>query len=129
MDDYGICVVDNLLGEERGGNVYDEVQSLYTSGSFKDGQLVKEQKEPSGSGSGSHAIRGDKITWVDGREPKCENIAFLISIIDSIVIQANRLKDNGKLGTYTIQERTKVRTYLYVIQFLLVNAPKRNFFT
>ncbi|CAG7730512.1 unnamed protein product [Allacma fusca] len=111
MDKYGVCVVDNLLGEERGGQVFDEVQSLYTSGAFKDGQLVKKQKE--GMQEGSRTIRGDKITWVDGKEPFCEHIAVLISLIDSIVMGANKFKNNGKLGCYTIRERTKAMIACY----------------
>lgn len=106
MDRFGVCVVDNLLGDERGCFVFKEVQSLYTTGAFKDGQVVKEQKERAGV---SQTIRGDKIAWVDGKEPFCENISFLISLIDSIVMGANKIKNNGKLGSYTIRERTKVR--------------------
>lgn len=112
MDKFGVCVVDNLLGDDRGGNVFKEVQSLYTTGAFKDGQVVKEQRE--NRTGGSQTIRGDKITWVDGKEPYCANIAFLISLIDSIVMGANKLKNNGKLGSYTIRERTKVSNAAHV---------------
>ena len=135
MDQYGVCVVDNLLGEERGGQILKEVYALENSGSFQDGQVVKQQPQQQqlvslghansyGHHNGSngsngvgvvggpwppHPVRGDKIAWVDGREPVCQNISVLIALIDAIVMGANKIPNNGKLGNYTIRERTKVR--------------------
>lgn len=57
-------------------------------------------------------IRGDKITWIDGKEPDCINMAFLINQVDAVVTLANKIKDNGKLGSYNIRERTKVTFFL-----------------
>jgi len=102
LNRYGVCVVDNLLGDARGASVLREVQSMYSSGAFQDGQLVK------GRDVQSKSIRGDKITWVDGQEPNCKNIAVLIKILDNIVMGANNVANNGKLGSYTIKERSKV---------------------
>lgn len=108
MDAYGVCVVDNFLGEERGRAVFSEVLHMYSSGVFKDGQLVS-----STGRTGDHkTIRGDQITWIDGREKYCANIGFLISQVDAIVMRANKMLNNGKLGSYTINGRTKVR-YIY----------------
>lgn len=40
MTEYGICVVDDFLGEQQGCAVLNEVLNIYNSGIFKDGQLV-----------------------------------------------------------------------------------------
>jgi hypoxia-inducible factor (prolyl hydroxylase) len=106
MNRYGVCVVDDLLGEARGAAVLREVQSMYSSGAFQDGQLVK------GKDSQSKSIRGDKITWVDGREPNCKNISVLVKLLDNIVMGANTVTNNGKLGSYRIKERSKVCHHL-----------------
>lgn len=112
MNLYGVCVVDNLLGDARGAAVLREVQAMYSSGAFRDGELVKEQ-----DGEISKTIRGDKITWVEGNEPYCRQIAVLIKLLDNIVMGANGRRNNGKLGDYKIKERSKVsvhRTYMSV---------------
>jgi len=111
MNRYGVCVVDNILGEARGEAVLREVQSMYSGGAFQDGQLVKGKHS-----SQSKSIRGDKITWVDGREPKCKSIAVLMNLLDNIVMGANSVKNNGKLGRYRIQERSKV-TYFFPVTY------------
>lgn len=110
MDSYGLCVVDNFLGEMRGRAVLDEVLTMYSTGVFKDGQLVS-----STGRQGDHkTIRGDQITWIDGREKFCNNIGYLISQVDSIVMRANKMVNNGKLGSYNINGRTKVGIlYIY----------------
>lgn len=74
---------------------------------FQDGQLVANK----GNQDLKH-IRGDKITWIDGKEPDCANLAFLINQVDAVVTLANKIKDNGKLGSYNIRERTKVTFFL-----------------
>jgi hypoxia-inducible factor prolyl hydroxylase len=35
MNEYGVCVLDNFIGEERGEKVLEEVKSMYTAGYFK----------------------------------------------------------------------------------------------
>lgn len=105
MNAYGVCVVDNFLGDERGRTVLSEVLDMYTKGIFKDGQLVSSSK------GDQKSIRGDQITWIDGREKFCRNIGYLISQVDSLIIRANKMLNNGKLGSYNINGRTKVSVY------------------
>ncbi|MCI4383794.1 hypothetical protein PGIGA_G00030780 [Pangasianodon gigas] len=97
MNKHGICVVNNFLGEELGLGVLEEVRALYISGEFTDGQLVSQRSDS------TKDIRGDKITWIEGKEPGCEKIAVLMSRMDDIVRHCN-----GKLGNYRINGRTKV---------------------
>lgn len=103
LDEYGVCVVDNFLGLKYGMLVFDEVLKLYSLGVFKDGQLVS-NKTP----NDLKTIRGDQIHWVDGKEDYCKHISYLINQVDAIIVSANRMNDNGKLGKYTINGRTKV---------------------
>lgn len=108
MDKFGVCVVDEFLGLERGLAVLSEVLGMYKKGVFKDGQLVsnpvnKELK----------SIRGDQITWIDGKEPFCKNIGMLISIVDAIIMKANHYANNGKMGKYNINGRTKAMVACY----------------
>ncbi|ODM95551.1 Egl nine 1 [Orchesella cincta] len=112
MDRYGVCVIDNLLGEARGTAILKEVQMMYSTGAFTDGQLVKGANNTEGP-SASQLIRGDKITWVDGREPNCRNIAVLMKLLDNLVIGANSIVNSGKLGGYSIRERSKAMVACY----------------
>lgn len=80
MNSCGICVIDNFLGESRCDVIMSEVHSLYASGHFRNGQLVKGGATPSNSD-----IRSDKIMWVDGNESECRNIGFLMRTLDKIV--------------------------------------------
>lgn len=110
MDRYGVCVIDNLLGEARGQAILKEVQKMYSTGAFTDGQLVKGSGSSSNSEgpSASQLIRGDKITWVDGSEEGCRNIAVLMKLLDNLVIGANSIMNSGQLSSYNIKERSKV---------------------
>ena len=110
MDTYGVCVVDNFLGPEMGMAVLDEVRTMYSKGVFKDGQLVSNKAK-----NDLKTIRGDQITWLDGKESSCRNIGFLISQVDNIIVRANKMDDNGKMGEYFITGRTKVRSYTHKI--------------
>lgn len=103
MDTYGVCVVDSFLGPDMGMAVLDEVTRMYSKGVFKDGQLVSNRAR-----NDLKTIRGDQITWLDGKESSCKNIGFLISQVDNVIIRANKMSDNGKMGNYTITGRTKV---------------------
>ncbi|KYB26714.1 HIF prolyl hydroxylase [Tribolium castaneum] len=108
MDAYGVCVVDNFLGEDKGKAVLKEVLQLYDKGVFRDGQLV------SSRGSGDlKTIRGDQIIWIDGKEKSCNNIQQLISQVDAVVMRANRMTNNGKMGMYNINGRTKAMVACY----------------
>ncbi|XP_051277212.1 egl nine homolog 1 isoform X2 [Dicentrarchus labrax] len=96
MNKHGICVVDNFLGAETGLGILDNVKALHKTGKFTDGQLVSQKSDS------TKDIRGDKITWIEGREPGCEKIRFLMSRMDDLIRHCN-----GKLGNYTINGRTK----------------------
>nr|CAD7574979.1 unnamed protein product [Timema californicum] len=106
MDAYGLCVVDDFLGAEQGISVLNEVTGMYRTGVFKDGQLVSNKNT-----NDLKTIRGDQITWIDGKEKSCKNIGYLISIVDAIIMCANMMKDNGKMGDYTIKGRTKLTSH------------------
>jgi len=108
MNEYGVCVLDNFIGEERGLKVLQETKSMYSAGYFKDGQLVASKDKRS-----SRNIRGDKIAWVDGTESGVSNIKFLMNQVDAVITMANRMNNNGKLGQYKIRERTKAMVACY----------------
>ncbi|KAL6440026.1 hypothetical protein ACFW04_002989 [Cataglyphis niger] len=109
MDKYGVCVVDKFLGKERGLAVLNEVLYMYGAGLFQDGQLVSNK----GSANDLKTIRGDQIIWLDGKEEQCRNIGTLISHVDSIITRANKMRNNGKIGNYTITGRTKAMVACY----------------
>ncbi|KAI6071912.1 Egl nine-like protein 1 [Aix galericulata] len=96
MNKHGICVVDDFLGKELGGLVAQEVRALHHTGRFTDGQLVSQKSDS------SKDIRGDKITWVEGKEPGCQTIRLLMNSMDDLIRHCN-----GKLGNYHINGRTK----------------------
>lgn len=104
MNEYGVCVLDNFIGEVKGLQVLQEVKSLYAAGFFKvkifkifnlkvwwfikvcyfqDGQLVASKDKRS-----NRNIRGDKITWVDGNESGVSYIKFLMNQV-RILVQLN----------------------------------------
>lgn len=97
MNAHGICVVNGFLGEETGLSVLGDVKALYDTGKFTDGQLVSQKSDS------TRDIRGDKIAWIEGREPGCEKIRFLMGRMDDLIRHCN-----GNLGNYTINGRTKV---------------------
>ncbi|KAM4600017.1 egl nine homolog 1 isoform 2-T2 [Fundulus diaphanus] len=96
MNKHGICVVDSFLGAETGLGILENVKGLYNTGRFTDGQLVSQKSDS------TKDIRGDKITWIEGKEDGCEKISFLMSRMDDLIRHCN-----GKLGNYTINGRTK----------------------
>lgn len=108
MNEYGVCVLDNFLGQDRGLHVLQEVTNMYSSGVFKDGQLVSNR-----GGKNMRHIRGDKIVWIGGGEPGCNNIGYLINRVDAIITNCKRMINNGKLGQYNIRERTKAMVACY----------------
>lgn len=97
MNKHGICVVNNFLGLDLGLCILEDVKALHQTGKFTDGQLVSQKSDS------PRDIRGDQITWIEGKEPGCEKIRFLMSRMDDLVRNCN-----GKLGNYTINGRTKV---------------------
>lgn len=107
LEKYGICVVDNFMGKERAEAIHRSVVSMYHSGVFVEGETVSSSLETTKN------VRSDKITWVDGSESNCANIAVLISTIDTIIMNAIRMKGNGQLGQRTIGGRTKAMIACY----------------
>nr|XP_056708480.1 egl nine homolog 1 [Euleptes europaea] len=102
MNKHGICVVDEFLGKELGGQVAHEVRALHHTGRFTDGQLVSQKSDS------SRDIRGDKITWVEGKEAGCKAIGKLMNSMDDLIRHCN-----GKLGDYKINGRTKAMVACY----------------
>uniref|UniRef100_A0A8C8S1L3 hypoxia-inducible factor-proline dioxygenase n=1 Tax=Pelusios castaneus TaxID=367368 RepID=A0A8C8S1L3_9SAUR len=102
MNKHGICVVDEFLGKEVGGRIAREVRALHDTGRFTDGQLVSQKSDS------SKDIRGDKITWVEGKEPGCQTIGLLMNSMDDLIRHCN-----GKLGNYKINGRTKAMVACY----------------
>lgn len=79
MNQYGLSVVDDFLGMEKGLKILNEVRSMYTAGAFQDGQVVQSQSSVRGD-----KIRGDKIKWVAGNEPGCSNVWYLTNQVRSL---------------------------------------------
>ncbi|CAG09553.1 unnamed protein product, partial [Tetraodon nigroviridis] len=102
MNKHGICVVENFLGAEVGQSVLDNVKALHHTGRFSDGQLVSQK------GDSTKDIRGDQITWIEGKEAGCEKIRFLMGRMDDLIRHCN-----GKLGNYSINGRTKAMVACY----------------
>lgn len=99
MNTYGLCVVDNFLGNKIGDRILQEVRNIHQGGQMQDGELVCQTPGKNKS------IRGDKIAWVEGNEQGCENIGFLLTRMDKLFMHAN-----GRLGNYKITWRHKVST-------------------
>ena len=95
---YGICVKDSFLGAALGGQVLAEVEALKRGGRLRDGQLVSQRAIP------PRSIRGDQIAWVEGHEPGCQSIGALMAHVDAVIRHCA-----GRLGSYVINGRTKVR--------------------
>lgn len=107
LNTFGICVIDNFLGNERGSLIVDEVNHLYGLGGFKDGQLVKKSDET------MRVIRGDQIIWVNGTEPDLPAVSFLVRTLDAIISRCNNSKKGGLLRQYHINQRTKAMIACY----------------
>ncbi|XP_033735601.1 egl nine homolog 1-like isoform X2 [Pecten maximus] len=102
LNKYGICVVDNFLGESKGQEILENVLSLHKLGTFSGGQVIDQ------STKSTKRIRGDIITWVDGTEPGCDDVQFLISSVDAVILQCA-----GQLGNFDINGRTKAMVACY----------------
>lgn len=98
MNKHGICVLDDFLGQDMGDRIVGEVTALHSTGRFTDGQLVSQKSDS------SRDIRGDQITWVEGKEAGCKGIGHLMTAMDDIIRHCGT-----KLGNFRINGRTKVR--------------------
>ncbi|XP_021563875.1 egl nine homolog 1-like [Carlito syrichta] len=97
----GSCTRENgqkCLGgrKETRQQVGDEARALPDAGKFADGQLVSQKSDS------SRDIRGDRITWVEGKEPGCETIGLLVSSMDDLIRHCD-----GKLGNCKVNGRAK----------------------
>ncbi|KAM3958121.1 HIF prolyl hydroxylase [Aphomia sociella] len=108
MTQYGVCVLDNFLGKDRGMLVLNEVKAMHRSGIFTAGQVVSNP-----GSTEAQTVRSDQTTWIDGKEPHCHYIKQLISQVDNIVLRANKMPSNGKMGDYMINGRTKAMVACY----------------
>ncbi|CAH2235567.1 jg21635 [Pararge aegeria aegeria] len=84
MTQYGVCVLNNFLGKERGLLVLNEVLEMHRSGIFTAGQLVSNP-----GSTEAQTIRSDRITWIDGKEPHCYHIGQLISQFEHLNVERN----------------------------------------
>lgn len=97
LNDYGICVVDHFMGNEKCDDIFTEVIGLQEKGVFQDGQLVSQ------TASVTKKIRGDQIAWVEKGDPGIDHIGSLIHRLDKLIMTCT-----GHLGKYDINGRTKV---------------------
>ncbi|KAL4613075.1 hypothetical protein GN956_G23058 [Arapaima gigas] len=102
MNAYGLCIVDNFLGSKIGDRILDEVRRLEQGGKLRNGELACR------TFGTNTAIRGDQIAWVEGNEPGCEHIGFLLTRMDKIITSAH-----GRLGKYNIRGRHKAMVACY----------------
>lgn len=104
LNRYGVCVIDNFLGNGKGLEILEQVQDMHRAGLFTEGQLMNSER---GSSNLKH-VRGDVLTWVDGGEEGCEDIGFLVSSMDAVI-----LKCAGKLTNVNVNGRTKAMVACY----------------
>lgn len=102
LSNFGVSTLDNFLGPLWGDQILKEVKNMHDQGVFEDGQLVRNR-----GNSDLKNIRGDQITWVDGKEESCKYIGTLISRADAVITRASRMLQE-KNFPYTINGRTKV---------------------
>ncbi|XP_040206921.1 egl nine homolog 1 isoform X2 [Rana temporaria] len=102
MNKHGICVLDDFLGQDLGDRIVGEVQALHSTGRFTDGQLVSQKSDS------SRDIRGDQITWVEGKEAPCKAIGHLMNSMDDLIRHCGT-----KLGNFRINGRTKAMVACY----------------
>ncbi|XP_030575422.1 prolyl hydroxylase EGLN3 isoform X1 [Archocentrus centrarchus] len=102
MNSYGMCIIDNFLGSKIGDRILHEVQELHHAGKMQDGRLASRGLD------NTKSIRGDQIVWVEGNEPGCENIGYLLSKMDKLITYSD-----GKLGKHKIRGRHKAMVACY----------------
>ncbi|XP_075718727.1 egl nine homolog 1 isoform X1 [Rhinoderma darwinii] len=102
MNKHGICVLDDFLGQEIGERIVSEVKALHSTGRFTDGQLVSQKRDS------TRDIRGDQITWVEGKEAACKAIGHLMTSMDDLIRHCG-----SKLGNFRINGRTKAMVACY----------------
>ena len=96
LNDYGLCVVDNFLGDEICGKILDEVKGMQDKGLMCDGELVNKHTTVK-------KVRGDKIAWTEKGDPGREFLSVLIQKLDNLIMSCSQ-----RFGRYAIGGRTKV---------------------
>ncbi|KAL5008644.1 hypothetical protein ScPMuIL_014225 [Solemya velum] len=107
MNKFGVCVIDDFLGETKGSEIFQEVKNIQKLGLFKRGQLVN-SSTTGGPTNSTKPIRGDFIHWIDGSEKYSKNIKLLVSTMDAVILHCA-----GQLGQYNINGRTKAMVACY----------------
>ncbi|GAB6021106.1 hypothetical protein CHUAL_003739 [Chamberlinius hualienensis] len=104
MNTYGICVIDEFLPVEIAKKVLSEVVAIHNEGRFIPGEVVN---------PGLKTVRGDKITWLSGKERGVETIGFLMHFVDVVVKRVSTAPNNGKLAQYKLSQRTRAMVACY----------------
>ena len=73
LNKFGVCVLDDFLGADRGADTLEEVLGLRAAQLFREGQLVAAPSVPAAA-----RYRSDEITWTDGVTPHSPAIRNLI---------------------------------------------------
>lgn len=105
LNKFGMCVIDNFIGEDRGTRILNEVLHLQQTTQFKVGTLSKDLSNQS--------VRSDQISWIDAIDPPCPSIRSMLHLLDAIILMANKTPDNGELAKYKISGRTKAMVACY----------------
>ena len=100
LKDYGLCVLDNFMGQSRGNEIVNEACTLYSQGRMKEGQIASDHEVKSVA---SKKVREDKIAWVEKGDKAYINIGYLIGRLDALMLQLN-----GRFENCNINGRTKV---------------------
>ncbi|XP_022097362.1 egl nine homolog 1-like [Acanthaster planci] len=106
----GYCVLDSFLASESSRSILREVKSIQDSGVLIDGPLSGGRTSSEKSQKFiEKAIRGDKITWLQGNEACYPSISALASRMDELIQRLNYyLQDQ-----YVISGRTKAMVACY----------------
>ena len=79
LNKFGVCVLDDFLGADRGADTLEEVLGLRAAQLFREGQLVAAPSVPAAA-----RYRSDEITWTDGVTPHSPAIRNLIRLVSRI---------------------------------------------
>lgn len=95
------CVVNDIFNPKLANAILNEVKNLHSTGIFIDGQLSG-GKTSSIASQTEKAIRGDKITWLEGNEKQFPYICLLVKTLDNMVSRMNyHLKGECEVGGRT----------------------------
>lgn len=115
MNNFGICVMDDFLGQQKGNLILNEVSQLFANCESDKGQLVSDKLDAK-TRNLDNPIRGDRVIWVDGCEDGCTNINDLIQTLSAIITNCSRLslyKNESEFDRRVINKRTKAMIACY----------------